>query len=158
MLFHLIYLSKATRLMSEKDLLEILNESRDWNTAHGITGLLLYVEGNFLTTGKQNLYASPGGKFMQVLEGEETEVLRIFESIQTDARHQDILVLMQGVAGSRDFSDWALGFNAYDLQDYQQLPGYFKLDEDFLKNGESKKDGVALDFLKSFYQMSRSKQ
>src|SRR3954468_16894005 len=85
MIFYLIYISKAKRLMQEDELVALLNESRNWNNDHGLTGMLLYVEGRFI---EQN-----EGRFMQVLEGDERQVKSIFEKIKTDVRHFHIIVL-----------------------------------------------------------------
>lgn len=55
-MFNLIYTSKAIKLFNEMELLAILEESRRWNSANTITGMLLYIEGYFV-----NQY---GGRFI----------------------------------------------------------------------------------------------
>jgi hypothetical protein len=57
-LYHLVYQSFATALMSEKELEVVLTQSRSWNTDHNLTGMLLYSNGDI----------------MQVLEGTQEEV------------------------------------------------------------------------------------
>ena len=62
----LIYTSTASFLFSDDDIKKILNTSCAWNNEHGLSGLLLYKDGNII----------------QVLEGEEDEVEYIFENSQ----------------------------------------------------------------------------
>ena len=59
----LIYLSSAVRLATRDDLAQILGAARRNNRRDGVTGLLMYHDGTFL----------------QILEGEETAVDRVFE-------------------------------------------------------------------------------
>ena len=65
-MFQLVYLSSASQPFSEDDLVALLTQARQNNTAHGLTGMLLYKDGNF----------------MQVLEGDEAEVRRLFHTIE----------------------------------------------------------------------------
>jgi hypothetical protein len=53
-LYHLIYESQVTRPFSKPELVNLLQQARQFNEANGITGLLLY---------------TPDGRFLQVLEG-----------------------------------------------------------------------------------------
>ncbi len=69
MLFHLIYVSTAVKPMIGDELVSLLEQSRARNKRHRITGMLLYSDGHF----------------MQVLEGEEASVMKIFEDISHDA-------------------------------------------------------------------------
>ena len=61
-MFRLIYVSTARELMDKDALLGILAKAREKNARLGITGMLLYKDGNFL----------------QLLEGEETIVRGIY--------------------------------------------------------------------------------
>ena len=66
--FFLTYVSTAARELSKDDLNELLAQCRENNAKLGITGMLLYKDGNF----------------MQVLEGEETVVRSIYAKISGD--------------------------------------------------------------------------
>jgi hypothetical protein len=44
----LVYASSAKQLFSEEDLTALLQQSRDNNTRLGLSGLLLYKDGNFM--------------------------------------------------------------------------------------------------------------
>jgi hypothetical protein len=91
----LIYVSTATKPFSESGLLTLLNQSRTNNARIGVTGMLLYKDGNF----------------MPALEGEdEDQVRRLYAKICTGPRHKGILTLLQGAEGNRAFPDWSMGF------------------------------------------------
>lgn len=89
----LVYLSSATRLFSDAELDDILAVSRRNNARDGITGLLVYRDGDIL----------------QVLEGPEDAVRRTYARIAADPRHTRILVLDESRVDERAFADWAMG-------------------------------------------------
>ena len=116
MLIHLIYVSTAVAPMSDDALAELLEQSRTRNLRNRISGLLLYKNGHF----------------MQVLEGDEAGVMKIFESIKRDPRHKNIDVLREEYIQHRDFPDWSMGFRNVDKLDPASLPGYTPfLDKEF---------------------------
>jgi hypothetical protein len=145
MLFQIIYISKSTKLMQGSDLSVLLDESRSWNQAHDITGMLLYIQGKFLNDTE--------GRFIQVLEGTEEEVKGIFKKIKTDHRHHSVTALTETKIPSRNFKHWSMGFERLNLEKYNELEGSFNLNKAFL-NRSSTKLNVSLSFLQSFYAMS----
>nr|WP_283769998.1 BLUF domain-containing protein [Mucilaginibacter sp. Bleaf8] len=147
MLFCVIYISKAVKLMSESELQQLLNESRSWNESHELTGMLLYIEGRFLL----NLE----GRFMQVLEGPEEEVKSTFNKIKTDSRHHQLIVFKHQPITKRNFTTWTMGFKSIELDEYQNTPGFFELDDDFLNSNDFQESGTALTFLKTFYSINK---
>ena len=48
--------------------------------------------------------------FAQVLEGRFDEVQRVFERLQLDPRHSDLVVLRSGYVAARDFAEWSMAF------------------------------------------------
>lgn len=148
MLYYLIYFSQAVKLMEEDELLFLLQQSRDWNQSHEITGMLIYLEGRFLTKLE--------GRFMQVLEGPEHEILGIFNKIKVDERHHHVIILEQGPINKRYFHSWTMGFKSMNLDEYRQIPGFFELDDDFLKREGMRSSNTALNFLKSFYETNQN--
>ncbi len=64
-MIYLVYVSSATKLFSEAELVELLRQARARNSHSGITGMLLYSNGNFI----------------QVIEGEETIVLALHQNL-----------------------------------------------------------------------------
>lgn len=97
-LYNLIYCSKncirGGEAQVKAELQNILAASRKNNTAHDITGALLY----------------NGGNFAQVLEGPLAAIERTFEKIQCDPRHTEVNVLHNGPAESRNFPEWSMAF------------------------------------------------
>lgn len=152
MLSYLIYFSKSSGLLSEESLQQILRESREWNVEHGITGMLVYVEGKFLTGDQNNAETILEGRFIQVLEGNEADVQEIYEKIRADRRHTGLVVLKKGIMSDRSFTDWAMGFKQINHPD--EVEGYINLND---WNPPLQNDNTTLNFLKSFYQAVNSK-
>ena len=107
-LLQLIYLSSATRLFSSDELVALLMQSRANNQRNGLTGLLLYKDGNIV----------------QVLEGERATVERVFDTICQDPRHKDIIVLVRTEVPAREFGEWSMGFRNLQDPEVKLLPGY----------------------------------
>ncbi|MDO7853412.1 BLUF domain-containing protein [Hymenobacter convexus] len=107
-LHHLVYQSSATTGLNEAELTSLLTQSRAWNHGHGLTGLLLYSNGDI----------------MQVLEGTEEEVSYIFTRIAQDARHGRVVKLSDGPIAARNFSQWSMGFKSLNPEEFTHLQGY----------------------------------
>jgi hypothetical protein len=105
--FH-VYCSKATEAFSEAALLELLTGARENNARLGLSGMLLYKDGNF----------------MQVLEGEESTVRSLLRKIQDDRRHQNVVQVLAGFTTERQFPYWYMGFQNLDSEAAQMTPGY----------------------------------
>ena len=96
-MFSLVYVSAAVTWFSDRELRELLAQCRLSNAQTGITGMLLYKDGNV----------------MQALEGEERTVRALEARIAADRRHQGMVTLHSGHTAERQFSDWTMGF--FDL-------------------------------------------
>lgn len=88
-----VYLSRATVKMSDDDLTQLIEKAQERNSAAGLTGVVVHMQ----------------GRFLQVLEGRETAVHACFEHIRCDRRHTDIRVIQFGPVKSRAFRDWKIG-------------------------------------------------
>ncbi|AMJ67639.1 BLUF domain-containing protein [Hymenobacter sp. PAMC 26628] len=108
-LHRLVYQSSATVFLNESHLEPLLAKSRAWNTVHGLTGLLLYCDGELL----------------QVLEGPADEVHAIFARIRHDARHTHVTTLADGPVGQRCFTEWSMGFRTVNSTYLASVAGYF---------------------------------
>src|SRR4028118_510447 len=91
-MFFLVYVSSATRPFSGEDLHILLETCRKNNAELGVTGMLLYKDGNF----------------MQVLEGDEGAVRGLYERIAADPRHGGEITLQQGFAEGRQVRGWSV--------------------------------------------------
>ena len=107
-MFFLVYVSSATRPFSGEDLRALLETCRKNNAGFGITGMLLYKDGNF----------------MQVLEGDEETVRGLYEGIVADPRHGGEMTLQQGFTEERQFPDWSMGFRNLDSPEARADPAY----------------------------------
>jgi hypothetical protein len=80
--------------MSDDELKEILKISRIRNEASGITGMLLYLD----------------PFFMQVLEGEDSIIVQLFDRIKKDPRHHKTSPIYKEAIQDRRFGNWTMGF------------------------------------------------
>ncbi len=110
-MYYLSYASVAVTPFASAELQELLLTSRRNNMQLGITGMLLYKD----------------GEFMQVLEGEQAAVQALYARIARDPRHQRATTILEGPTDARHFPDWSMGFR--DLEDpaVAALPGYSPL-------------------------------
>ena len=108
MLYSMIYVSSAVTLFSSAELVALLEKSRANNTRLGVSGILLYKDGNT----------------MQLLEGERDTVLALYERIAGDPRHRGLLRLLEGPAEARQFPDWSMAFHDLGALDAHAIPGY----------------------------------
>ncbi len=108
-IFSIVYASSANKELEEDELQEILREARSNNESAGISGLLLYANGNFL----------------QVLEGEQESVMDLVHRIERDNRHHGIIRLMEFTSNERSFPDWSMGYKQLSVSEMEgALPGY----------------------------------
>jgi hypothetical protein len=107
-MFSLVYVSSATLPFSMAELLDLLARCRENNARLGVTGMLLYKDGNF----------------MQALEGEETTVRALYARIARDPRHRNALLLLQGHREDRQFPEWTMGFRDLGSAEAVATPGY----------------------------------
>lgn len=107
-MIHLIYISSATSWPSERDLLDLLAQSRERNQRQDITGMLLY----------------DNATYMQVLEGSEEDVHDIYHSILNDPRNTGNVTLIEEEISQRDFPNWSMGFRNLKHCAPDELPGF----------------------------------
>ena len=107
-MYFVIYVSTAAKLFSNEELQAILIQSRAWNLAENITGMLLYKE----------------GCFMQFLEGSREDVLFLLNKIKADPRHHNLIVLLQEEHPEREFRNWAMAFQKIETDVPLEIPGY----------------------------------
>jgi hypothetical protein len=92
MLVRLLYASRALDT-SPAAIEAILAQSRQYNPACGITGILCY----------------GGGIFLQAIEGGRMPVNELYGHIQRDARHKDVALLHFEEISERRFGGWTMG-------------------------------------------------
>lgn len=133
-IFQLLYVSGATRPMTDPDIEQILFASCRNNARLGVTGMLL----------------AAGDAFIQVLEGEESVVRALAERIRRDPRHRNFMVLVEREARSRAFAQWDMGFKRLE----RERPGdgaIFRISEQALRDRIAHgDDGLMLDLVFAF--------
>lgn len=95
-LLRVIYISRnlLPEPAAEAELERILARARRGNAAAGITGALLF----------------SGDCFAQALEGPAPAVEAVFEAIQRDPRHADVVVLEAAPVAAREFGAWSMAY------------------------------------------------
>ncbi len=91
LLYNVVYCSRASDGIDEAAVARIIETSRRWNPAQGITGLLVF----------------GSGIFFQWLEGPRDNVTQLMANLKKDPRHQDVVPL-SAVEEVRErlFPDW----------------------------------------------------
>ncbi len=131
---NIIYLSSASYLFSEQELMDILNKSRTNNTALGVTGLLLYSEGSIL----------------QILEGDEDVLKTLYKRIGGDQRHRSVLKMVDCSITERSFSDWSMGFKQISSEDWEKITGYLNVDKNAYYSLTASANSQVITMIKSF--------
>ncbi len=91
MRYAIVYVSNASEDLEKDQIIDILYKSKDWNNENDITGLLLF----------------SGGNFFQIIEGEKKVIFDLFQEIQADNRHENILQIF----GKEIYKD---AYNGYE--------------------------------------------
>ena len=136
----IVYLSTSFGLLQEKDLQAILQQSRQHNTQHGITGVLLYVNGSII----------------QVLEGKKEVVEALYQRIVQDQRHTGVTRIVDQPITKRLFANWTMGYQTITARQLQIIETVLDLDNHEELCVES--DGhVILKMINLFYHANQSK-
>jgi beta-xylosidase len=107
-LYFTVYVSAAVTWFSSNELRSLLGSSRANNQRDGITGMLLYKDGNF----------------MQALEGEEAAVQALQARIELDRRHHGMVTICSGQTETRQFEQWSMAFVDLGTQAGELPAGY----------------------------------
>ena len=91
----LIYKSRASIDFNITEIAKMLEKAEIQNHIYGITGCLLYHE----------------RRFLQLIEGEEDDVRRLYQKIENDDRHTDIQLLQTERVPIKMFSEWNMLFS-----------------------------------------------
>ena len=106
MLYRLFYVSRLIKKNSF-DEVNIANQIVSFaivnNTRLGITGAMTF----------------DGNDFAQILEGEKTVVLDLFEKIKADPRHDSIKLIKDQEIKTRHYAEWAM--KHLDSSNYDEL-------------------------------------
>lgn len=104
-MIRLLYSSKSKSDITGQDIADILATSQKNNQLEDITGILVY----------------GGNLFMQVLEGPELAVLKLYVKICEDERNSLNKIIYISYTDRRMFGDWSMGTIECDPIDYQKI-------------------------------------
>ena len=104
-LIQLIYTSTLVR-DTQDVMADILQTSRRANKSRNISGMLLCAKGGVL----------------QVLEGEDADVSKLYRSIELDKRHNNIFLLSKSEVIERQFASWDMGFRRLSETEISKSP------------------------------------
>jgi hypothetical protein len=121
-LLSIVYASTATVPFTEIDLALLLAISRTNNEPHGLTGLLLHRD----------------GQFMQALEGPEPAVRRTLARIAADPRHTGVWTLAEEPITARRFGSWSMGYRGVSDAEADTAPAWFGSAQDGLRRDDSR--------------------
>ncbi len=88
-----VYVSTASGSVTTESLEALLAEARQFNLQSGITGVLLYADGNY----------------MQCFEGDEAAVNETYTRILASRSHRNVIELMNAPVDRRSFEGWLMG-------------------------------------------------
>lgn len=124
-LVQIIYISRSTFLnvsdsisdnstSIEPNVANILNESRLNNLKAGLVGVLFFGD----------------GCFFECLEGEESEMDKLYQTLMHDTRHKDLKVISKKSIGQLSFKKWLMKYVPFDAEIKQLLSdnGYRSFD------------------------------
>jgi len=93
MLLQIVYLSNATREFRDAQVAALARRSAEKNRSHDITGVLYYDSGHFI----------------QCIEGDDQDLIRLYSRIIDDPRHSDVVTAVIKPIQERSFPDWNMG-------------------------------------------------
>lgn len=105
----ILYTSQSAPPMTDNGCRNILAKSHENNRRDGITGLLVLL---------------PNGTFVQILEGEQSNLHRMMRRIERDPRHDNVGVVFDIEVPQRSFADWEMGFRAPREDDVADMAGH----------------------------------
>lgn len=107
-MYELIYSSLAKPGTSANDISEILEISQKYNLDNAITGCLLFYN----------------NEFIQILEGDEKNVIDLFEKIKKDKRHTNVNLIGKSQKKERDFFDWSMAYRKFDSEESEYISDF----------------------------------
>lgn len=134
----LVFMSTALRAFTDAEISELSVVSACNNERWGITGLLIYCDGNFI----------------EVLEGPRTAIDQAFGRIARDPRHSRIEVLLSAPITERNFSKASMGvLNSDQLLEIDRAQ--FRTVADRAKADPTSAGDAAFEMLLDFYEHNK---
>lgn len=90
-------MSNANFPFEEPQVQSLIEHARGFNNSKNITGCLLYYNGIFI----------------QYLEGDQANVLALFDGIKKDNRHSQVTLLSSSDINEREFETWNMAYENF---------------------------------------------
>jgi hypothetical protein len=112
-----------------------MHESKKNNRLLGITGVLLYFNGSII----------------EVLEGKEEHVKKLYTTICQDTRHSHLIQLYAGPIKKRYFPDWFMGYKTLSMVEFDHLKTLIPFNDNPALQVPNK-DNIILALVQLFYK------
>ncbi|QXP59637.1 BLUF domain-containing protein [Olleya sp. HaHaR_3_96] len=103
----IIYTSQSTKQFNKRDLLDLLHDSRAFNTMDNISGVLMH----------------KNGLFLQIIEGKSKDLENLIERLRRDTRHNNLKIIDDQSIEDRTFANWSMGCADFDDPTLSLIPG-----------------------------------
>ncbi|MGL5112184.1 MAG: BLUF domain-containing protein [Flavobacterium sp.] len=100
-MYELIYRSQANPGISAANIAKILETSRAFNAKNDITGCLLF----------------HNNEFIQILEGDQTILHSLYDSIKKDPLNTNVLLLARAEKETRIFPTWFMAYYKFNEEE-----------------------------------------
>lgn len=100
-IFSLMYISRSCLQTEDAgaSIQDVVEVSRMRNSGLDVTGALLFT----------------GSQFAQILEGPQSPVEQLMQSIQRDPRHDEVIIVDQEFIQARRFAQWSMAYSGPSL-------------------------------------------
>ena len=102
-MYRIFYVSTASPKVTKEVFEEIVSNAAETNKKLGLSGALAF----------------NGFNFAQVLEGEEAQVKKVYDSIRADERHDGVIMISEKPVSERMYPEW--GMIKYDSYLFDDL-------------------------------------
>ncbi len=137
MLSQLVYVSVRANECSDEEIQKILASCIRNNGKIDITGVLLYSD----------------KKFLQCLEGDYTQIMKLYDTIKSDIRHKNVILISAVPINNRSFPSWQMGSKKIDsnFEFSTSMSMLEKRDFNALLTGKTDTSTKAIDIIKKFF-------
>jgi len=133
MLQTLCYVSSSNSNLKAADLEELFRTTKRNNLKLNISGILIFNSGNFL----------------QIMEGEQKSISKLYKKIGSDNKHSNLIKLIESPISERLFEDYETGFSIInDRKQSKQLEDYLN----WLKAAEIKSIDNIVSIIEKFIE------
>ena len=140
-LYRLVYTSSRRAVCTDEEIVKILESCKRHNPLRNITGILLHSD----------------KRFLQYLEGEQEEVMKLYDLILTDERHGGVNKREFTKIEERLFPGWHMGFKNIDKNTLEFNTSISSSDKEIFQNiieGKSYSEEFGSRVMKTFFELA----